>query len=137
MIWDWIVYSIPWGAKVGAGLLVAGVVLRLFGWKATVSAIIAVATLGLVNRGQQQGWEARIKKDNDDAQRAINKARAARRDADLRNADAGELRKRTAISATSKVFCQAAQPITWADADTDETIRQVKAYNASYDAACR
>lgn len=93
MIWDWIVYSIPWWVKVGAGLLVAAVILKLFGWKATVAAIIAVATLGLVNRGQQQGWEARIKKDNEDAQRAIDKARAARRDADLRNADPGELRK--------------------------------------------
>jgi len=90
---DWFLYAIPWWAKVGAGLIAALIILRLFGWKASVAALIAVATLGAVNRGQQQGWEARLKKDNRDADKAIERARAARADADRRNANAGELRK--------------------------------------------
>lgn len=90
---EWFLYSIPWWVKVGAGLIAAAVIFRLFGWKATVAALVAVATLGAINRGQQQGWEARLRKDNQDAQRAIDKARAARRAADQRNSNAGELRK--------------------------------------------
>jgi hypothetical protein len=90
---EWFLYSIPWWVKVGAGLIAAAVILRLFGWKATGAALVAVAALGAVNRGQQQGWEARLKKDNEDAQRATDKARAARRAADQRNASTGELRK--------------------------------------------
>lgn len=43
---------------------------------------------------------------------------------------------RTSIGATSRVFCEAAQPITWSDADSDQTIREIKAHNASYDAVC-
>lgn len=90
---DWFLYSIPWWLKVGAGVIAAAVILRLFGWKASVAALIAVATLGAVNRGQQQGWEARLKKDNRDAAKAIERARAARAATDLRNANAGELHK--------------------------------------------
>ena len=90
---NWFLFVLPWWLKVGAGLIAAAVILRLFGWKATVAVLVAVATLGAVNRGQQQGWEARLKKDNQDAQRAIDKARAARRATDQRNANAGELRK--------------------------------------------
>lgn len=90
---DWLLYVLPWWVKVIAGLIVAGIILRLFGWKATVAALIGLATLGIVNRSQQQGWEARIKKDNEDAQKAIDRARAARLDTDLRNTDPGELRQ--------------------------------------------
>lgn len=89
---DWLIYVLPWWVKVIAGLIVVGIILRLFGWKATVAAMIAVATLGLVNRSQQQGWEARIKKDNEDADKAIARARSVRDAADRRNAAPGRLR---------------------------------------------
>jgi len=34
-------------------------------------------------------------------------------------------------------FCAVASPIYWDDADTDETIRQVKAHNATWVALCQ
>lgn len=34
------------------------------------------------------------------------------------------------------VACGAFAPITWADADTDDTIRQVRAHNAAWMALC-
>lgn len=49
----------------------------------------------------------------------------------------GSCASRTSIAVSPSVFCQSAQPITLADADTDETIRQVKAHNASYEAVCK
>lgn len=36
----------------------------------------------------------------------------------------------------AKVACEAFKPISWADADTDQTIREVKAHNAVYEALC-
>jgi len=35
-----------------------------------------------------------------------------------------------------RVACEAFRPISWADADTDATIREVKAHNAAWDAIC-
>lgn len=90
---DWFLFILPWWVKVGGGVIIALIILRLLGWKASVAAIVAVVTLGAVNRGQQQGWEARLKKDNADADKAIERARAARAAADRHNANAGELRK--------------------------------------------
>lgn len=36
----------------------------------------------------------------------------------------------------TKVFCAAARPIAWSTADTDNTIREVKAHNAVGRALC-
>ena len=43
----------------------------------------------------------------------------------------------TVTSATGRAMCSAFRPITWADADTDATIRGVKSHNAAYAAVCR
>ena len=39
--------------------------------------------------------------------------------------------------AGAETFCRVAQPILWDDADTDETIRQVKAHNAVWKRLCQ
>jgi hypothetical protein len=42
----------------------------------------------------------------------------------------------TASVETSRVACQAFEPITWSTRDTDETVRGVKAHNAVYQELC-
>jgi hypothetical protein len=43
----------------------------------------------------------------------------------------------TDIAGPRAAFCQLSAPITWSRADSDATIRAVKAHNAAYDALCR
>lgn len=49
---------------------------------------------------------------------------------------AGSCTTMTASVETSRVACQAFEPITWSTRDTDETIRGVKAHNAVYQELC-
>lgn len=43
----------------------------------------------------------------------------------------------TSGSATDAAYCRAFRPITWAAADTDGTLRQVKAHNAVGVSLCK
>lgn len=42
----------------------------------------------------------------------------------------------TTATRGADTYCQIARPITWADADTDETIEQVKSNNAVWNELC-
>jgi hypothetical protein len=42
----------------------------------------------------------------------------------------------TTATSASKAVCAIWQPVTWADADTDQTIREVKAGNAARKSYC-
>lgn len=63
------------------------VVFRVFGWRQTLAAAAAAGAFLLYAFGARQGRDAQIQKDIKDAQKAIDKARAARAAADRRNAD--------------------------------------------------
>lgn len=68
-------------------LTACAIILKVFGWK---QSLVAAASLGaalLYIFGVKQGAAAKTKKDIRDAQKIIDKARAARAAADRRNAD--------------------------------------------------
>lgn len=77
-----------------AGVTLAGVVLalRLLGPKAALAVLTAGAIAFAYRRGERVGAVRQIEKDKADADRAVERARAARTDADRRNADPQRLR---------------------------------------------
>lgn len=76
-LWLWVLLAVA----------AALAVYRIFGWKQTLAALVGIGAFLLYALGTRQGRDAQIRKDIKDAQKAIDKARAARAAADRRNAD--------------------------------------------------
>lgn len=85
----WLSHSLPWWVWGAPSIaLLAGLfifVSRTFGIR---NAIVAVAVIGSSmilkltdHRGRQRGWDERIKQEKEDAQRVVDRAEKARRDA--------------------------------------------------------
>ncbi|MEE9923765.1 MAG: hypothetical protein PBV01_10440 [Brucella anthropi] len=83
---DFFGYSIPWWAlafPAGAAVLTTFIaVSRVFGFRNALAAAVAVGSVALValsyRKGKQDGWQDRIRKEQDDAKALSDKARAAR-----------------------------------------------------------
>lgn len=91
-IFNAIYYAVPWWVWLFIGLTIALLVYRIWGLKAALAAATAALLATTYRRGQQTGWRDRQRKEENDAERSINRAGAARLDADKRNADPGRLR---------------------------------------------
>lgn len=73
---------------IGAAVLV----LRLFGLKGALGVLLVGALLFARRSGEKAGASIQIAKDKANADRAVQRAKEARADADRRNADVGRLR---------------------------------------------
>jgi len=85
----WLTYSLPWQLwAVPSVALLAGLfflVSRTFGVRNAIAAVTIVGA-GVVakmldHRGRQIGWDERVKREKEDAQRVVDRAEKARRDA--------------------------------------------------------
>lgn len=84
---DWLL------ALIAAGTATAAVFAwRVFGLRGALSALAAGAALFAYHSGDRRGAARQIQKDKADADRAVERARRARADANRRNADPGRLR---------------------------------------------
>jgi hypothetical protein len=68
-------------------LVAVAIIFKVFGWKQSLVAAAAFGTFLLYTFGVKQGAEAKTRKDIRDAQKTIDKARAARAAADRHAAD--------------------------------------------------
>lgn len=89
---DFILYQIPWWAYGIAAAVIIGTLYSTIGLRNTLYAIGAALLFIFHVRSRQQGWTDRETKGQHDAEKIIVRAGDARRDADVRNTDAGGLR---------------------------------------------
>lgn len=94
-IWNLIFLYVPWWVWLALALVVAAALVYLqkrIGLT-RVLAIIAIMAVGVISaRSAQKGWEARAKKDMDDANKALDRAADARLKSEKLNADPKNLR---------------------------------------------
>lgn len=86
MIWNFLLYSVPWyvwtllAAVIAAALFLLAV--RAFGWERVKGWVIPVASViglaALLQRAQQKGWQDKIKADMKAADQLIAQAKKAR-----------------------------------------------------------
>lgn len=99
MIGDFLLYSIPWYVWLTLALVIAAVLfllaVRAFGWERVKPWVLPVITVlgagALLTRARQQGWQDKVKKDLEAADRLIEKAKTARAKQDARNQDPEKL----------------------------------------------
>lgn len=87
MIWDWLVYQVPWYVYAGLGVVAVGVVYRLYGWQGSLALLTGLIAVFGYQKGMQQGYNDRQAKGQKETSDAIEKANAARDDSDRFNAD--------------------------------------------------
>jgi hypothetical protein len=90
---EWLLQHVPWWFWAGSGLVVAGMLWRVVGYRAALGALAALGIWALRARDRQSGWTARELKEQQDADAFTRRADEARGRADRRNAaDGGQLR---------------------------------------------
>lgn len=65
-----LIYAVPWWVWLALGLVVVGVILKLFGWRWAVAMASAVGAAVLLDRARQQGYQDRKAQEQDAAKRA-------------------------------------------------------------------
>ncbi len=90
---DWIIAVIPWWVWAIVAIVVLGALHRLVGWKGIIAGALAFGALFAFKRGQAIGENRVLRKANKDADKAIERARKVRADADARNAEPERLRQ--------------------------------------------
>jgi hypothetical protein len=100
-MWEWFWYVLPFELKLGLFAMIAAALFIIagtaFGFdrvrRFILPAIAIVVTLGMVNKFQKQGWDAKAKKEMKIADKHIERARRARAAAEQANADPKKLRE--------------------------------------------
>jgi len=86
MLWNFLLYSVPWYAWLALAAVVAAALfllaVRVFGWERVkpwvLPVFIAVGAGALLSRSRQQGWKDKVAADIKAADKLIEKAKKAR-----------------------------------------------------------
>jgi len=89
----WVLQHVPLEVLFVLGGAALFVVHRYFGLRATAGAAIAVFLILMNANARKQGWKAREEKGQKDADRAVEEANDARRDALVRDSNPDRLRE--------------------------------------------
>lgn len=100
-LWGFLIYTVPWWVWATLVVMAAAWVFVMIrftvGPKAALMIVgggLAVAAVAILSqRSAKAGWDDRGKKDQADADKTLDRAHAARRDAAGRDADPGKLRQ--------------------------------------------
>ena len=89
---DAVIYRVPWFVYAGLGLVVVGVIYRLFGWRGALAALAAVVAVFGYQKGAQQGYKDREARGNRETTDALDRATKARNRSRADNAGDGIMR---------------------------------------------
>lgn len=82
-----ILYSVPWPVWAILGIIAAGIIYRLYGWKWALIILAAFGGSTALQKARQAGYKDREKREMQNANKAIDRANKARQKADEINAD--------------------------------------------------